>query len=157
MAWSDLLLLGSGFLLLDSNKMATICQAEGANLQWEYCTSKLSPVCLLYSSAVESGHCYFWKFKSTSVIKVATMKIHTISIMQRKPLTTCNHCFSLSAKTNGTYVKKDTGMSMKDGLHVLRYAKRHLSGWSNVEQSVALAILEWRHQAGSCSVSRKFH
>ena len=30
--------------------------------------------------------------------------------------------------------KEDTGKSMKNALHVLRYAKRHLSGRSNVEQ-----------------------
>ena len=30
--------------------------------------------------------------------------------------------------------KKDTGKSMKNALHVLRYAKRHLLGQSNVEQ-----------------------
>ena len=30
--------------------------------------------------------------------------------------------------------KEDTGKSMKKALHVLRYAKRHLSGRSDVEQ-----------------------
>ena len=30
--------------------------------------------------------------------------------------------------------KEDTGKSMKNALHVLRYAKRHLSGRSDVEQ-----------------------
>ena len=30
--------------------------------------------------------------------------------------------------------KEDTGKSMKNALYVLRYAKRHLSGQSNVEQ-----------------------
>ena len=30
--------------------------------------------------------------------------------------------------------KEDTGKSMKNALYVLRYAKRHLSGRSNVEQ-----------------------
>ena len=30
--------------------------------------------------------------------------------------------------------KKDTGKSMKKALHVLQYAKRHLSGQSDVKQ-----------------------
>ena len=30
--------------------------------------------------------------------------------------------------------KEDTGKSLKNALHVLRYAKRHLSGRSDVEQ-----------------------
>ena len=30
--------------------------------------------------------------------------------------------------------KEDTGKSMKNALYVLRYAKRHLSGQSDVEQ-----------------------
>jgi len=53
--------------------------------------------------------------------------------------------------------KEDTGKSMKNALYVQQYGKRHLSGWSDVEQRkklkpVALAIVElhkvWRHQAG---------
>jgi len=39
--------------------------------------------------------------------------------------------------------KEDTGKSMKNVLHVLRYATRHLSGQSNVEQ--------WKNQF--CSLS----
>ena len=42
--------------------------------------------------------------------------------------------------------KEDTGKSMKNALYVLRYAKRHLSGRSDVEQwknqAVALAVIE---------------
>jgi len=41
---------------------------------------------------------------------------------------------------------KDTGKSMKNALHLQRYGKRHLLGWSNIEQRkikpVALAIVE---------------
>jgi len=48
--------------------------------------------------------------------------------------------------------KEDTGKSLKNALHVLRYAKRHLSGWSDVEQwkikPVALAIIELRWYEG---------
>ena len=42
--------------------------------------------------------------------------------------------------------KEDTGKSRKNVLVVLQYAKRYLSGWSNVKQwkikPVALAIIE---------------
>ena len=33
------------------------------------------------------------------------------------------------------YTKEDTGKSMKNALYVLRYAKRHLLGQSDVKQS----------------------
>ena len=38
----------------------------------------------------------------------------------------------------------DTGKSLKNVLHVLRYAKRHLSDWSDIEQwkNQALALIE---------------
>ena len=39
--------------------------------------------------------------------------------------------FPVSKDEWGT--KEDTGKSMKNALYVLRYAKRHLSGWSDVE------------------------
>ena len=42
--------------------------------------------------------------------------------------------------------KEDTGKSLEYALYVLQYAKRHLLGWSNVEQQkiklVALAIIK---------------
>jgi len=45
------------------------------------------------------------------------------------------------------YTKEGRGKSMKDALYVQWYGKKHLSGWSNVEQQkkirpVALAIVE---------------
>jgi len=44
--------------------------------------------------------------------------------------------------------KEDTGKSLKNALHTLWYAKRHLSGWSDVEQwkikLVALTAIELR-------------
>jgi len=50
--------------------------------------------------------------------------------------------------------KEDTGKSLKNALDALWYAKRHLSGWSDVEQWKNQAhsprvTLIWRHQAGS--------
>jgi len=56
---------------------------------------------------------------------------------------------------------KDTGKSLKNALYILRYAKRHLSSWSDVEQCKNQArslsryrvTLVWRHQAGRQAVS----
>jgi len=48
--------------------------------------------------------------------------------------------------------KEDTGKSMKNKLHVQQYGKKHLSGWSKVEQQkikpVALAIVELHESEG---------
>ena len=45
--------------------------------------------------------------------------------------------------------KEDTGKSMKNALYVLRYAKRHLSGRSNIKiKPVALAVIELRLSEG---------
>ena len=45
----------------DQKKKVTTFQAEDASLQREHRTSKLSPVCLLYTTAIESRHRYFLK------------------------------------------------------------------------------------------------
>jgi len=48
--------------------------------------------------------------------------------------------------------KEGHGKSMKNALHVQRYCKRHLSGWSDIEQwkikPIALAIVELRESEG---------
>ena len=49
--------------------------------------------------------------------------------------------------------QEDTGKSMKNALYVLRYAKRHLSGQSDVKQlkkikPVALSVIELRLSEG---------
>ena len=84
----------------------------------------ISLLCQIFSTcyiALQIRNC----LKNTSVVKVATMKNtddfcyalkETISVQPP------NQRFSLSAKMNGT------GKSMKNALHILRYAKRHLSG-----------------------------
>jgi len=50
------------------------------------------------------------------------------------------------------YTKEDRGKSMKNALYVQRYGKRHLLGWSDIEQRkirpVALAIVELRESEG---------
>jgi len=67
--------------------------------------------------------------------------VNNFSIMQRKPshATTELTLFFLSAKMNGTLNgtqrrKLVHCKSMKNVLYVLRYAKKHLSGRSDVEQ-----------------------
>jgi len=48
--------------------------------------------------------------------------------------------------------KEGPGKSMKNALYAQRHGKRHLSGWSNVEQwkikSVNLAVVELRKSEG---------
>jgi len=54
------------------------------------------------------------------------------------------------------YTKEGHAKSMKDALHVQRYGKRHLSGWSDIKQwknqayslSHCRVTWVWRHQAG---------
>jgi len=70
-------------------------------------------------------------FKRTSAIKVTTMKI-----------TDENGSYHISTTKSTLFVeskdewdiKEGTGKPMKNALHVQRYSKRHLSGWSNVKQ-----------------------
>ena len=72
--------------------------------------------------------------KSTSAIKIATMKNTDDFHFEGKPsrATTKSTLFAVSKDEWDT--KEDTGKSMKNALYVLRYAKRHLLGQSDVEQ-----------------------
>jgi len=81
-------------------------------------------LCSTRYTAVQIKNC----LKSTSVIKVATMKILTIFVTQRKLscATTKLKLFIVSKDECNT--KEDTGKSLKNTLHVLWYAKRLLSG-----------------------------
>jgi len=60
-------------------------------------------------------------------------------------------------------VNKDEWCTKEDRVkYVQRYSKRHLFGWSDIEQqarslSYCWVMQVWRHQAVSQSVSRKFH
>ena len=66
--------------------------------------------------------------KSTSAIKIATMKNMDDFCYEGKPsrATTKSTLFAVSKDEWDT--KEDTGKSMKNALCVLRYAKRHQSG-----------------------------
>ena len=72
--------------------------------------------------------------KSTSAIKTTTMK-NTDDFRYKGKLSraiTKSTLFAVSKDEWGT--KEDTGKSMKNALYVLRYAKKHLSGQSDVKQ-----------------------
>jgi len=89
-------------------------------------------------------------FKRTFVIKVATMKIMD-DLMEA---ITCLPLNRRWTKMNGTQRR-----AMKNALYVQRYGKRHLSGWSDVEQqknqarslSHCWVMRVWRHQVVSYS------
>jgi len=89
----------------------------------------LCQLCLTRYTAVRIKNC----LKSTSVINE---RYGWFFVKQRKPTTKL-------AVSKDEWNTKDTGKSLKNALHVLRCAKRHLSGWSDVKQ--------WRNQA--CSLS----
>jgi len=62
---------------------------------------------------------------------------------QRKPSCATTKLTLFTVSKDEWNTKEDTGKSLKNVLDVLRYTKRHLLGWSDVEQ--------WKNQAGSLS------
>ena len=82
-------------------------------------------------------------------------------VTQRKPSRVTTKLMLSTVSKDEWNTKEDTGKSQKNALHVQRYAKRHLLGWSNVEQwknqarslSRYRVTLVWRHQAGRQAVS----
>ena len=87
-------------------------------------------LCLTRYTAVRIENCS----KSTSAIKTTTMKNMDDFCYKGKP----SHAIvksTLFAVSKGEWnTKEDTGKSIKNALYALWYAKRHLSGQSNVEQ-----------------------
>ena len=73
-------------------------------------------------------------FENTSVIKIATMKNMDDFRYEGKPSRAIAKSTLFAVSKDEWETQKDTGKSMKNALHVLRYAKRHLSGRSDVEQ-----------------------
>ena len=72
--------------------------------------------------------------KSTSVIKIATMKNTDDFRFKGKQSRTRAKSTHFPVSKDEWDTKEDTGKSMKNVLYVLRYAKRHLSGRSDVEE-----------------------
>ena len=66
--------------------------------------------------------------KSTSAIKIATMKNTDDFRYEGKPSRATAKSTPFAVSKNEWDTKEDTGKSMKNALYVLRYAKRHLSG-----------------------------
>ena len=72
--------------------------------------------------------------KSTSAIKVATMKNTDDFCYEQKPSHAATKSILFAVSKDEWDTKGDTGKSMKNALYVLRYAKRHLSGRSDIKQ-----------------------
>ena len=72
--------------------------------------------------------------KSTSAIKIATMKSTDDFRYEGKPSRATAKSTPFTVSKDEWDTKEDTGKSMKNALYVLRYTKRHLSGRSDVEQ-----------------------
>jgi len=65
--------------------------------------------------------------------------------MQRKPS-------SVTTKLKEEWnTKEDTGKSMENALCILRYAKRHLLGCSNIEQQIIKPAIVDLHLSGGIS------
>jgi len=67
-------------------------------------------------------------------------------VMQRKPSHATTKLMLFTVSKDEWNTTEDTGKSLKNALHKLWCAKRHLSGWSNIEQ--------WKNQARSLSCYR---
>ena len=107
--------------------------------------------------------------KSTFVIEVATTK-NTDNFCYEGKLSHATAKSTLFVVSKDEWdTKEDTGKSMKNALHILWYAKRHLSGRSDVNsekiKSIALAVIKLHlsegisqavSQSGS-QINQKFH
>ena len=99
--------------------------------------------------------------KSTSVLKSSHYeKYGRFLVTQRKPSCATTKLMLFTVSKDEWNTKEDTGKSLKNiARTALRYAKRHLSGWSDDEQwknqarshSRYRVMLDWRHR----SVSQK--
>ena len=56
-------------------------------------------------------------------------------LLQRKPSNATAKSTLFAVSKDEWDTKEDTGKSMKNALYVLRFAKRHLSGQSDIEKS----------------------
>ena len=72
--------------------------------------------------------------KSTSTFKIATIKNTDNFRYEGKPSRAIVKSTHFAVSKDELDTKEDTGKSMRNALYVLRYAKRHLSGLSDVKQ-----------------------
>ena len=90
-------------------------------------------LCSTRYTAVRIKNC-LKSMKSTSAIKIATMKNTDYFCFEGNPSRARAKSTPFPVSKDEWDTKEDTGKSMKNALYVLRYAKRHLSGQSDVEQ-----------------------
>ena len=81
-------------------------------------------LCSTRYTAVQIKNC----LKSTSTIEIAMMKNMDDFHFEGKPSRARAKLTPFPVSKDEWDTKEDTGTSMKNALHVLRYAKRHLSG-----------------------------
>ena len=87
-------------------------------------------LCSTRYTAIRIKNC----LKSTFVIKIATMKNADNFRFEEKPSCARAKSTPFPVSKDEWDTKEDTGRSMKNALYILQYAKRHLSGQSDVEQ-----------------------
>ena len=87
-------------------------------------------LCSTHYTAVQIKNCS----KSTSAIEVATMKNTDDFHYKEKPSRATTKSILFAINKDEWDTKENTGKSMKNALYVLRYAKRHLSDRSDIEQ-----------------------
>ena len=81
-------------------------------------------LCQLCYTALQIKNCS----KSTSAIKVATMENTVDFYYEGKPSYATTKLTPFAVSKDEWDTKEDTGKSIKNALHILRYAKRHVSG-----------------------------
>ena len=87
-------------------------------------------LCSTHYTAVRIKNC----LKSTSTFKIATMKNRDDFRYEGEPSRATTKLTLFAVSKDEWDRKENTGKSMKNALYVLRYAKRHLLGQSDVEQ-----------------------
>ena len=87
-------------------------------------------LCSTSYTAVRIKNC----LKSTSAIIIATMKNTDNFRYEGKPSHATAKSTLFAISKDEWYTKEETDKSMKNALYILRYARRHLSGRSDVEQ-----------------------
>ena len=87
-------------------------------------------LCSTHYTAVRNKNC----LKSISATKITTMTNMDDFCYKGKPSRVIAKLTLFAVSKDEWDTKEDTGKSMKNALYVLRYAKRYLSGQSDVEQ-----------------------
>ena len=86
-------------------------------------------LCSTCYTAIRIKNC----LKSTTAIQIAAMKNMDYFHLEGKPLRARAKSTPFPVSKDEWDTKEDTSKSMKNALYVLQYAKRHLSGRSDVE------------------------